>query len=45
MQKRGNNDMETQSKTVDCLRSIDDMFVHVIRFDKLEGSISNENGV
>ena len=34
--------METQSETVsDCLRSINDIFVHVIRFDKLVASISN----
>ena len=47
MQRRGNNGMETQSPTVsDCLRPIDDIFfVHVIRFDELEASISNENGV
>ena len=46
MQKRGNNDMKTQSQTAsDCLRSIDDIFVHVIRFDELVPRISNENGV
>ena len=38
--------METQSSTVsDCLRSIEHIFVHVIRFDELEASIGNENGV
>ena len=37
--------METKSQTVsDCLRSINDIFMHVIRFDELEPSISNENG-
>ena len=37
---------ETQSSTVsDCFRSIDDICVHVIRFDELETSFSNENGV
>ena len=43
MQKRGNNDMETQSSTVsDCLRSIKHIFVHLIRFHELEASIGNE---
>ena len=46
MQTRVNKDMETQSSNVsDCLRSIDDISVHAIRFDDLEAGISNENGV
>ena len=46
MQRQGNNGMETQPSTVsDCMRSIDDLFVHVIRCNELEASISNKNGV
>ena len=38
--------METQLSTVsDCLQSIDNIFVHMIRFDELEARISNENGI
>ena len=34
-----------QDSVSDCVGSIDDIFVHVICFDNLEASISNENGM